>query len=43
MCAHNNVEWLSGEDNLVIALNGNAVVRCTDCGSIGYEGEEDNV
>lgn len=43
MCTHDNFEWLSGEENLRIALNGNAIVKCTDCGAIGYNGEEDNV
>ena len=31
-CQHENLEWLSGEPGVVIALNGNVAAKCLDCG-----------
>jgi hypothetical protein len=35
-CTHDNITWLSGDENVIVTLNG-AVAQCVDCGTYGYE------
>lgn len=31
-CPHENIRWLSGEEGVVISLNGDVAAECLDCG-----------
>lgn len=32
MCEHENIRWISGEEGVVITLNGPVAAVCLDCG-----------
>ena len=31
MCEHENIRWLSGDEDVDITLNGRVVAECLDC------------
>lgn len=31
MCKHENIRWVSGDENVDITLNGRVVAECLDC------------
>ena len=33
-CEHKNIRWISGEEGVVITLNGPVAAECQDCGMV---------
>jgi hypothetical protein len=39
-CDHTNIEWVSGEEGVVISLNGDVFAICKDCGAEARSSEQ---
>jgi hypothetical protein len=39
-CEHENIRWVSGDENVDITLNGRVVAECLDCNMVAERSDD---